>query len=253
MGRLPVQQLWLRIAERLYSLGALAVRLRDWTAVRALAIARVPTLDLQSRQRTWHRHALTEASRTRLLEESTPLGATRVVSLLLFARSVALGNPALHPDLPGEVAPEPSGHDRMLTSLCQFDLLVMVVSGIAINAATEKQLLSVSYPNFGQFDNERVGASAAPLIASTGERETLIPSATDEQVAIVLYLADQVARKAGARFFGWDGYRDETITEFVREHVRLSDQELFLLLRRPMRRPLRRRSLIGAANPADVH
>jgi hypothetical protein len=102
------------------------------------------------------------------------------------------------------------------------------VSGIGINAATEQQLLSVSYPNFGQFDNERVGTIAQSLITRTNERETLIPNATDDQVAIVLYLADQAARKAGGRFFGWEGYHDESIIKFVKEHVRLSDQELFL-------------------------
>jgi len=222
-GRLPVQQLWLRIAERLYGLGALAVRLRDWSAVRALAVARVPSLEVQSRQRTWHRHALREASNSRLLEQSAPAGTTRVFSLLLFARAAVLSNSALHPDLPGEVESEPSGRDRLLTSLCQFDLLVTVVSGIGINAATERELLSVSYPNFGQFDNERVGAIAQSLITHTEERETLIPNTTDDQVAIVLYLADQAARKAGGRFFGWEGYHDESIAKFVKEHVRLSD------------------------------
>ena len=116
----------------------------------------------------------------------------------------------------------------VLASLCQFDLLVTVISGIGVNAGSERELLSVSYPNFSQFDNERVGRVVQALTVRTTEREELIPQASDEKLAIVLYLTDQAARKAGGRFFGWEGYHDESITRFIQEYVRLSDQELFL-------------------------
>jgi hypothetical protein len=225
--RLPVQQLWLRIAERLYGLGALAVREGDWTAVRALAAAPVPSLEVRSRQRTWHRHALTEAANSKLLEEPVPGRGTRPLSLLLLARAVVVNNSALRPDLPGEVAYRPKVMDPLQISLCQFDLLVTVVSGVGVNAASVHELTSVSYPNFGQFGSEYVGTIARPLITRTSERETLIPQATDEQVAIVLYLADQAAIKAGGQFIGWDGYHDNSVTQFIQEQVRLSDQELW--------------------------
>ena len=119
-GLRSLQQFWLRIAERLYALGALAVRESDWWAVRAIATASVPSLEMQSRNRTWHRHALTQASRTGLLEEPVPAGGMRPISLLLFARAVAVTNPALRPDLPGELESESSRQDRLLVRQPHF-------------------------------------------------------------------------------------------------------------------------------------
>jgi len=140
-----VPLLWLRIAERLYALGALAVRLQDWAAVRDLALAPVPALGREQRRSAWHRDALTQASRARLFTEQQPDGRTRELSLLLFARATAAADPVLRPDLPGEVSASYAGRDPLLDSLCQFDLLVTVVSGIAADATDERSLLAVSY------------------------------------------------------------------------------------------------------------
>ena len=107
-------------------------------------------------------------------------------------------------------------------------MLVTVVSGVNANAASEKQLLAVSYPNFSQFRDERIGSVVRPLITHTSEREELTPQASDEQIAIVLYLADGLARRVGGQFFGWDGYHDAATEEFVQTQVRQSDHELFL-------------------------
>jgi hypothetical protein len=220
-ARPPVQQLWLRIAERLYGLGALAVRLQEWPTVRALAVASVPSLEERAGGRTWHRHALTESSNARLLNEPRPEGGERTLSLLLFARAVAVSNPALRPDLPGDVESELSGSDPLLASLCKFDLLVTVVSGVRVDAGTQSELLSVSYPNFGQFDDRRVGTLPRVLTSHTRERATLLPEAPDEQVATVLDLASHAAQRAGAKFFGWEDFHDQSVMRFIEYNTRL--------------------------------
>jgi len=133
-GLTPV--LWLRVAERLYALGALAIRLQAWPSVRELALAPVPALVREQRRSAWHRDALTQASRARLFTEQQPDGRTRELSLLLFARAAAAADPILRPDLPGDVSVSYAGPDPLLDSLCQFDLLVTVVSGVAADATT---------------------------------------------------------------------------------------------------------------------
>lgn len=218
-GQLPVTQLWLRIAERLYALGALAVRLMDWTAVRELALAPVAALQGEQRGRTWHRHALTEASRADLLQEDTPSGRGRLLSLLLFARAVAAANPALRPDLPGEVAPQHGGADPLLTAICQFDLLVTVISGVRAGATTERDLFSVSYPNFARADGSRANGVVLPLLATPEMRAALLPGATDEQIALVLHLADMVARRESQGFWGWEGYVDADVRSFIESRL----------------------------------
>lgn len=211
--------LWLRIAERLYAIGALAVRRQDWTTVRGLALAPVPQLAREQRRSTWHRDALTQASRARLFTEQQPDGRTTEVSLLLFARAVAAAQPVLRPDLPGEVSASYAGPDPLLDSLCQFDLLATVVSAVAAGADTESALLDVSYPNYARADGSRPNAIVPSLLVDPAAREALVPGASDRQLAVVLQLADQVAQREGQRYWGWEGYTDPTVQVFIRNHL----------------------------------
>jgi hypothetical protein len=213
--RLPI--LWLRIAERLFALGGLAVRLSDWDAVRELALGPVPALQGDpggSPSWTWHRHSLTQASRGSLFQEQTPDGRSRELSLLLFARAVAVADPALRPDLPGDIAVH-GGADPLLTSLCQFDLLLTVVTGAAAGATTERQLLDVSYPNFAQANSQRANGVVRTLLFDAQARQALVPGVNDQRLALVLSLADQAALRAGQSYWGWDGYSDDDVRAFI--------------------------------------
>lgn len=213
-----VPALWLRIAERLYALGALAVRLQDWTTVRELALAPVPALIREYRSRTWHRNALTQASNARLFTEQQPNGKTRELSLLLFAHAVAAADPVLRPDLPGDVPASYGARDPLLDSLCQFDLLVTVVSGVAANATDEKALLAVSYPNYARADNRRANQIVQRLI-DPEVRPALLPGTGDRELAVVLDLADRVAQQAAQASFGWEGYTDHAVRTFISTHI----------------------------------
>lgn len=207
--------LWLRIAERLYAVGSLAVRLRDWSAVRHLVLAPVPALARERERTSWHRDALTQASRAYLLSETDADGRRREVSLLLFARAVAAARPALRPDLPGEVPASYAGPDPLLDSLCQFDLLATVIAGVDVAAQDERTLLDVSYPNYSRADGHRANGVVATLLFDPAARGALLPDAVDQQLATVLRLADQVARREGQRYWGWEGYTDPKVRAFA--------------------------------------
>lgn len=217
---LPEQVICLQIAERLYALGALAVRVADWPAVRLLALAPVPERQRQSLGRTWHRHALTQASRAGLMQDTEPGGRTRRLSLLLFARSVAAANPALLPDLAGAANPEAGGRDPVLTSLGQFDLLATIISGVAASATTQRELLAVSYPNYALLDSRDIEDVVLPLITASKQRAELLGDAGDDQVAAVLQQADRIAQEESRGFFGWEGYRNDDMAAFIQRHRR---------------------------------
>ena len=214
-----VPVLWLRIAERLYALGALAVRLQDWAAVRELALAPVPALVREQRRSAWHRDALTQASRAQLFTEHQPDGRPRELSLLLFARAAAAADPVLRPDLPGDASASYGGRDPLLDSLCQFDLLVTVVSGVAAGATDERALLAVSYPNYARADSGRANQIVHPLVFDGQVRQPLLAGTGDRQLAVVLDLADRVAQQAGQGFWGWEGYSDPAVRIFVSDHL----------------------------------
>lgn len=214
-----VPVLWLRIAERIYSLGALAVRLQDWVAVRELALAPVPALAREQRRSTWHRDALTQASRARLLTEQQPDGRTRELWLLLFARAAAAAEPVLRPDLPEEVSASYASPDPLLDSLCQFDLLVTVVSGVAADATDETALLDVSYPNYARAYSGRANQIVRPLVFDPQVRQALLAGARDRQLALVLDLADRVAQREGQAFRGWESYTDCAVRSFISDHL----------------------------------
>jgi hypothetical protein len=210
----PDEVVALRGAERLYAVGALAVRLRYWAAVRQLALMPMPTLQERSSSRTWHRYALTRGHQEKLFKQG---------SLLLFARAVAAEHQVLRPDLPGNVVGEP---DRLLTSICEFDLLATVISGVEAEAANTRDLLTVSYPNFALLDVRAAAQIVRRVIAPGPDRELLVGDATDEEVATVLYLTDQVAQQEAKAVFGWEGYPAD-VADWVVDEVRESDSELF--------------------------
>jgi len=174
----------------------------------------VPALQRESPERTWHRDALTQASRARLFNGQLPDGRVRELSLLLFARAVAAEQPLPHPDLPASTLEAP-GLDPFLTSLCEFDILVTAIAGVSVEATTERALLDVSYPNFAAADGRRANGVLPTLVFDPEARRALVLDADDEQLARVLGLADRVARREGQRFWGWEGYTDDRVRSFV--------------------------------------
>lgn len=216
-SQISASEIWLRIAERLYSLGSLAVRTRRWATVRRLATAKISS-PFSEKNQPWHRLALTEASRAGLMHENSDAGQ-RLLSVLLFSRSVIVANPSLRPDVPGPLADEPDNTDVLLSSLCQFDFLAMVLAGVDVGAETTSQLSAVSYPNFSRFYGSRLGDLPRQLVLDPPTRSALVPGTPDSFLALILELVSQYAHAQGLRFWGWDGYSDPEVVSFIENNL----------------------------------
>lgn len=214
-GSLPTSLVALRLADRLYALGALAVRLKLWATVRRLVVAPLSSLADESRSRTWHRFVITQASWAGLLHETVD-GRTQDLSLLMFARATASRIAPLRPDVP-VVSATVGDYDPLLTSLTQFDFLVSVVTVVATGAQEVKDLFAVAYPSFARFFGSRV-MPAASLLLRPEVRAALVPGAQDEQLARVMRLVDTAAAKVGQMYDGWEGYTDEAVQRFIDAH-----------------------------------
>jgi hypothetical protein len=193
---------WLALIERVLGLGALAVRLKRWDVVRTLALWRGDGDDWRH-WRSWLIHGLTMAARSRLLDEDEG-GRDVARSLLSLAHRVIAQGTVLRPDLLGE-------DERILDSLCQFDAL----AALAVIGKTGSA--SGFFPNFSRFYSTRTVPAIALLIADDSMRAAIFPK-PDGDLAKALRELDAQARQASFRFNGWEGYEDDRIREFLRDH-----------------------------------
>jgi hypothetical protein len=195
-------RIWLLIAERIYALGALAVRLGDWKAVRTLTLQLPDRLDHEY-DANWLRHALTMASRAQHLDKQQD-GHTVHVSLLSLAHKEAQRVACLRTD--GLDADD----DALITSLAQFDFL----SNLAAIDGADDTADRVFWPNFARFRQERI-QPLADLILQPGElRKTIFPR-HDQQLTIALTSIARSARQEGLRYDGFRGWERTPVGKFI--------------------------------------
>jgi hypothetical protein len=194
--------LWLSIFQRVLALGALAVRLEAWSAVRELALQRPDGQDFRH-YKNWMRHALTEAARAELFRVERD-GQRAETSPIVMAKDYALGHGALIPDL------FDGNEEQLLTSLCQFDALACVTA----LCATPDEHGSQFYPNFARFYTYRSEPALAQLVTDPAIRGVLAP-VDDAALTTALVEVDRVARGEARMFDGWWGYESEAIKEFI--------------------------------------
>jgi hypothetical protein len=111
-------RVFLAVLQRIYALGALAVRLKKWEVVRQLALQFPDRID--DYWTNWLRHGLTMASRSQQFTQRREDGSEVQLSLLTLAAQVIEHEAALHPDT--------DDVDSILTSLAQFDFLSNVAA-----------------------------------------------------------------------------------------------------------------------------
>lgn len=198
-------QVWLAVIERIYGLGALAVRSGNWQAIRVLTLQLPEPLAEEGYDTNWLRHTLTMASRAQHFEREQE-GQT--VSLLSLARSDAARLDCLRPD---GVAPD---DEALLTSLAQFDILSNVVA-IGDAQTVEGR---VFYPNFARFRQTRVQQAAERLLNDPAMREALFPL-DDADLATALQAIGNVARSEGWRYDGFEGWDRTPVGEFIEENL----------------------------------
>jgi len=176
----------LLIAAHGYALGALAVRTRTWPAVRQIADRRVrgPEFDYY---RNWFRYTIVRATNAELLNDTSP-------DIIGRAHNVVRVTAALDADVLGD-------HDQVLDSLCQFDALTGIVF-FADPAGSG----SPSYgPNFARYKHHRTEPIFVELATDQAMRQQLADG-NDERIANAMVEIDAMARRAGFRYDGWEGF-----------------------------------------------
>jgi hypothetical protein len=203
----PVAKFWVMVIERVYALGALAVRREHWHAVRRLALAggRSRGWEMEG-YRTWLRHALTMGARTHVFSERRGDRSVEL-SLLSLANRHVQRLPRLRPDIPAD-------EEAALDSLCQFDFL----AALAVIEATGEADRSHFYTNFARFESRRVTPVVVRMIEDRDARNQ-VASLDDPDLALAIAAISQYASKEAFRWVGWTGFRDERISEFLTAHL----------------------------------
>jgi len=201
-------QLWLAILERIFALGALAVRSENWNAAKALTLQLPQHLVEGEYEHNWLRHAITMASRASHFRQEDEDGRAKELSLLSLARTVIVRLECLHPDLSEDDT------DRMLTSLAQFDFVFNVV---AVGDA-QKFRSSVFYPSFARVRQERIQPLANRLVKDPELRQSLFPL-SDADLAVALSEIGHRAQNEGWQYDGFDGWDDGPVLDFISEHL----------------------------------
>lgn len=198
-------RVWLAIIERVFALGALAVRREDWSAVRALTTQLPQPLVEGGYETNWLRHTLTMASRAQHFAEG---GVSDKISLIDLARADAARLDCLRPDGLG------SDDEAILTSIAQFDFLANVGAIDDADSTDGK----VFYPNFARFRQTRIQGMADRLIGDTAMRDKLLKHG-DPELATALDAIGYHAAREGMRYDGFLGWDGSPVADFITTHL----------------------------------
>ncbi len=192
-------RLWYAVIIRVYALGALAVREKNWAAVRALAEPR-PTGQAFRVYGSWLRHALTMAARAGMFESEEKAG------LLASAHNVIRDNAALRPDRSAD-------DSQILDSLIQFDVYgALVVIGLRGSADD-----SNFYTNFARYYSQRSAPAFVAMVTDPSVRAALFDGDDRLLADAVLALVNQAQREI-FQYHGWMGLDEPAVTDFVNRH-----------------------------------
>jgi Schlafen, AlbA_2 len=201
-------RVWLAVIEHVFALGALAVRLGSWDAVRTLTLQLPKPLAEDGYDKNWLRHALTMASRADHLQEEKDDGRRVDLSLLSLARNVVARLNCLRPD-----GSQPDD-DSIFTDLAQFDLLSNLIAIDDVGDAEGR----VFYPNFARFRQERIQPIADRLVADQDLRAELFRNG-DQILAKALFEVGSRAANEGWRFDGFESWEHTPVAPFIVEQL----------------------------------
>lgn len=191
--------LWVEIMQRVYGLGALAVRAERWPAVRLLA-DRQPQDHAVQRYGGWVRHALTMAARAKLVDDEDG-------RLIARTHNTVRAISALRSDRGAE-------HDSVLSSLCQFDLYgCLAVMGE--QGSTEARLFN---PGFARYYSKRTDPAFERIATDPAVRAALFDG-DDAFLAAAISTICRYAREEAFRFDGWEGIASPAVRRFLQEHA----------------------------------
>lgn len=184
----------LDIITRVYVLGSLAVRLRQWGVVHGLALRPYPPSGDVYVYSSWIRHGQVDASRADLF----PPGKGGL--MISAARDLMSEQSAMRPDVPDGAVPVPSelAHDDVLfNSLCQFDILYCLI------VAAEGQHHGSGYPAASAMNQERADPAFEVVADDADARGAMFPKSDDHSIAEAMI---QVFASAERESFGFGGH-----------------------------------------------
>lgn len=211
-------RLWLLVIERVMAVGSVLVREERWEVARDLTLQRGKGYEFTETTMpyvTWIRHATTEASRggqlTQVVEDK------RVdKSLLWMVQELVQRSECLRQGLAAD-------DERILDSLCQFDMLAMVttLAEAARIGDVNPSALRWShhyYPHFARFFEHRSLPMLERVITDQVVREQVFPGRSDDELAGVIRWVDHTATQEAFRYSGWDGMLSGRVAHFLEQH-----------------------------------
>ena len=172
---------------RAYAIGAAAVRYRAWGVIRDLVLhpsSAHPSLNYV--YSSWIREGQVKASRSELFP-----GDSRGSLMIPSARLLAIEHAAMRPDLPSVDTSTDGGYDpsdRLLDSLCQFDILYCLV------VAAEGIHHGEAYPASSAFRQERANPALSLVVSNAEVRRELLPESDDARVAQAIHKVFELAK-----------------------------------------------------------
>jgi hypothetical protein len=185
--------LWLDVILRILAVGAYAVRLEAWEAVRRLALQSLPEFPHRAAGETqsWLRHADVQASNANLFNRDKEL--RKDGELISLAHRLIEADISLRWDLP-------AGDVRLLNSILQFDLLTLLISCAHVGDYKKIQL----YPSMAAWGIRRAEPVVLELLEDRRIQETLFTAPVEERLlADVLREVQSYARHLDYSSWGW--------------------------------------------------
>jgi hypothetical protein len=107
------------------------------------------------------------------------------------------------------------GEDALITAICKFDFLT---NALTLWRPETTRPAEATFPYYAAWDGERVTPLVRSLISSTDIRQTLLPEATDTDLASLLealaHRADRGSQGLGSWQF-WQGFSDSYVQRFI--------------------------------------
>lgn len=197
--------LWMSLMGRVFALGGLAVRTRQWPLLPSLVRQR--PRGLHKLYLNWIRHAYTHAARADL-PGSTPEGEVRNLTF------VDLGSRAAR-NL-GAARIDGASDDAVLNSVVQFDALAAMIA--QADSFGNDSDFDAYYPTFHLWYSERVEPALTQILSDTELRNIVAPGLSDGDLArFLLHLAQPPPEIWSAA--PWVGYETPDLTAFISSHV----------------------------------
>lgn len=201
----------LDIITRVYVLGSLAVRLRQWAVVHDLALRPYPPNGSAYVYSSWIRHGQVDASRSDLFPKDQ--GGLMISA----ARDLMSEHPVMRPDIPDSTVPDPGDlahDDALFNSLCQFDILYCLI------VAAEGQHHGGAYPAASAMNQERADPAFEVVATDENARAAMFRTSDPRQTAEAMTQVFAGAERESLRFGGHWWSLPQGAQRFVSEHLR---------------------------------